>query len=45
MLKQCLISKGVQASQIWQDKILAIDLLQVIDPNNNILEIIQRRAD
>ena len=42
-LKQCLIEQGVKAGRIWKDKLLELDLLQVIDPNNNILEIIQRK--
>lgn len=44
-LKQCLLEQGVQATRIWQDKKLGIDLLQVIDPNKNVLEIIQRRVE
>ncbi len=44
-LKQCLKKHGVQATRIWKDKNLGIDLLEVIDPNQNILEIIQRRTN
>ncbi len=39
-LKQCLNQAGVNATRIWHDKNLAIDLLQVIDPDGNVLEII-----
>jgi hypothetical protein len=42
MLKQCLINQGVQAGRIYNDTKLNIDLLQVIDPEQNILEIISR---
>lgn len=44
-LKQCLISKGIKASRIYHDENLKVDLLQVLDPENNILEIIQRQTD
>lgn len=44
-LKQCLISKGVKAGRIYKDKNLQVDLLQVVDPENNILEIIQRQTN
>ncbi len=43
-LKQCLIKAGVNATRIWHDKNLAIDLLQIIDPDGNLLEIITRKA-
>ncbi len=42
-LKQCLISKGIKAGRIYKDENLQVDLLQVVDPENNILEIIQRQ--
>ena len=42
ILKQCLNNQGVQAGRIYNDKKLNIDLLQVIDPEQNILEIISR---
>jgi len=43
-LKQCLNTIGVNATRIWKDKNLGIDLLQVIDPDGNVLEIISRRT-
>ena len=43
-LKECLIAQGVQATRIWKDKKLGIDLLQVIDPNQNVIEIIRRKV-
>ncbi|MFT5677395.1 MAG: hypothetical protein ACI808_003347 [Paraglaciecola sp.] len=43
-LRQCLKDNNVEATRIWEDKNLGIDLLQVIDPNQNVIEIIQRRA-
>jgi len=43
-LKQCLNTIGVNATRIWQDKNLGIDLLQVIDPDGNVLEIVSRRS-
>lgn len=42
VLKQCLNNQGVKAGRIFKDKKLNIDLLQVIDPEQNILEIISR---
>ena len=42
ILKQCLNNNGVNAGRIFNDKKLNIDLLQVIDPEQNILEIISR---
>jgi len=42
-LKACLVNAGIQAGRIWKDKLLGIDLLQIIDPRNNVLEIISRR--
>jgi hypothetical protein len=42
LLKQCLIKKGINAGRIYKDKKLNIDLLQVIDPEHNIIEIITR---
>jgi hypothetical protein len=44
-LKQCLISKGIKAGRIYKDENLQVDLLQVIDPENNVLEIIQRQIN
>ena len=44
-LKQCLIKVGVNASRIWHDKNLPINLLQVEDPDGNVLEIISRRSN
>lgn len=41
-LKACLKSKNINAGRIFRDNILGIDLLQVIDPEGNILEIISR---
>ncbi|WOH35941.1 hypothetical protein RI844_11165 [Thalassotalea fonticola] len=41
-LKQCLKNKGIKAGRIFKDEKLNIDLLQVIDPEQNILEIISR---
>ncbi|SFC67644.1 VOC family protein [Pseudoalteromonas denitrificans] len=43
-LKTCLNAKGVKATRIYNDKNLNIDLLQVIDPSNNVFEIIKRHA-
>jgi len=42
VLKKCLVNTGVNATRIWHDKNLAIDLLQVIDPDGNVLELIAR---
>ncbi len=44
-LKQCLISKGIKAGRIYHDENLKVDLLQILDPENNILEVIQRRTN
>jgi hypothetical protein len=44
-LQLCLQKSGISATRIWQDKNLPIDLLQVIDPEKNVLEIISRRAN
>jgi hypothetical protein len=41
-LKECLGRIGVNAGRIWQDKNLPIHLLQVTDPDGNVLEIISR---
>ncbi|MBL4670669.1 MAG: hypothetical protein JKX81_00305 [Arenicella sp.] len=41
-LKQCLNDQGVKAGRIFSDKKLGINLLQVIDPEENVLEIISR---
>jgi hypothetical protein len=43
-LKQCLLNKGINAGRIYHDENLKVDLLQVLDPEKNILEIIQRKA-
>ncbi|MFT5481640.1 MAG: hypothetical protein ACI9GW_000285 [Halieaceae bacterium] len=40
ILKQCLVDQGVKAGRIFNDKNLGIDLLQVVDPELNVLEII-----
>ena len=42
ILKQCLEMRGVDAGRIFNDKKLGIDLLQVVDPELNVLEIISR---
>jgi hypothetical protein len=42
ILKQCLEDQGVKAGRIFNDKKLGIDLLQVVDPEMNVLEIISR---
>jgi len=42
LLKQCLINQGIKAGRIFKDEKLGIDLLQVIDPEQNVLEIISR---
>ena len=42
-LKKCLVNAGINATRIWHDKNLAIDLLQVIDPDGNLFELITRR--
>lgn len=41
-LKQCLNKRGINAGRIFNDAKLNIDLLQVIDPELNVLEIISR---
>lgn len=41
-LKQCLRDQGVKAGRIFNDDKLGIDLLEVIDPEGNVLEIISR---
>lgn len=41
-LKHCLNNLGVKAGRIFNDKNLKIDLLQLIDPEQNVLEIISR---
>ncbi|OUR94260.1 hypothetical protein A9Q87_01030 [Flavobacteriales bacterium 34_180_T64] len=41
-LKVCLKSKHINAGRIFRDDNLGIDLLQVIDPEGNVLEIISR---
>lgn len=42
MLKKCLLAQGVKAGRIFGDDKLGIDLLQVIDPEQNVLEIVSR---
>lgn len=42
-LKTCLKDKNVNAGRIFKDDKLGIDLLQVIDPEGNVLEIISRQ--
>jgi len=44
-LKQCLEDQGVKAGRIFKDTKLGIDLLQVVDPELNILEIISRSSE
>ena len=44
-LKQCLKDQGVSAGRIFNDKKLGIDLLQVVDPELNVLEIISRSSE
>jgi hypothetical protein len=44
MLKQCLAGRGVNAGRIFKDKNLGVDLLQVVDPELNVLEIISRSS-
>ncbi|MFT5573926.1 MAG: hypothetical protein ACI9FR_002862 [Cryomorphaceae bacterium] len=41
-LKKCLEGQGVRARRIFNDKKLGIDLLQLVDPEMNVLEIISR---
>ena len=41
-LKACFKSKSINAGRIFKDVNLEVDLLQVIDPEGNILEIISR---
>ena len=43
-LQQCLKKEGADAGRIFEDKKLRINLLQVTDPEQNILEIISRVA-
>ena len=45
ILKKCLEDRGVKAGRIFNDKKLGIDLLQVIDPELNVLEIISRSSE
>gem|GEM_PF-2433695 len=45
ILKQCLEDQGVKAGRIFKDKKLGIDLLQVVDPELNVLEIISRSSE
>ena len=42
ILKQCLNNNGIEAGRIFEDEKLGIDLLQVIDPEQNVIEIISR---
>lgn len=41
-LKECLLSNGHIAGRIFSDEKLGIDLLLVIEPERNIIEIISR---
>lgn len=41
-LKECLNSKTIHAGRIFRDDNLGVDLLQVLDPEGNVLEIISR---
>lgn len=43
ILKQCLVSRGVMASRIFDDEKLNVKLLHVTDPEDNSLEIITRK--
>lgn len=43
-LKSCLVNHGVKATRIFDDSNLNIKLLLVIDPENNLLEIITRKS-
>jgi hypothetical protein len=45
ILKQCLEEQGVKAGRIFNDKKLGIDLLQVVDPELNVIEIISRSSE
>jgi hypothetical protein len=45
ILKKCLEDQGVKAGRIFSDKKLGIDLLQVVDPELNVLEIISRSSE
>lgn len=42
-LKSCLKDKNINAGRIFKDDNLGVDLLQVEDPEGNILEIISRQ--
>ena len=42
-LKMCLGNKTINAGRIFRDNNLGIDLLYVIDPKGNSLEIISRQ--
>lgn len=41
-LKACFIRKNINAGRIFKDDNLGVDLLQVIDPEGNVLKIISR---
>ena len=45
ILKKCLEDRGVKVGRIFNDKKLGIDLLQVVDPELNVLEIISRSSE
>jgi hypothetical protein len=45
ILKKCLVDQGVKAGRIFSDKKLGIDLLQVVDPELNVIEIISRSSE
>jgi hypothetical protein len=42
-LKQCLTQSGVNATRIWKDINLHVDMLQVTDPSGNVIEVITRQ--
>jgi hypothetical protein len=44
-LKKCLLNKGVNAGRIFSDEKLGIDLLQIVDPEGNIIEVISRKIN
>ncbi|MFT5752283.1 MAG: hypothetical protein ACI86L_001796 [Dokdonia sp.] len=41
-LKACFQSNTINAGKVFRDKNLGVYLLQVIDPEGNVLEIIRR---
>lgn len=44
-LKQCLLTRNIKAGRIFSDRELGIDLLQMVDPEGNFLEIISRKTE